>query len=234
MPFDFRGQIRPIYPDWPVRVEALEKARDRLLRAMAADEPGQVLGDDGRTQELADALGAAHGALERLDGLRSVWRWRGDPDLLEAWNPADARAADLLGSPRLHQPAELRRCFGDTNQAANEHAWLWTRHRIREFLDAVLVATRPPEPAKAPDPPPAGDPALDEEDVSVLRYLVERAPTLCVLCEIEAGAGVSAKTAGQRLNRLISLGLAIRSRGRRSGATVTDAGSDLLKRYLAG
>jgi hypothetical protein len=70
-------------------------------------------------------------------------------------NPSPARqqweawAADLLANVQLHDhlygsAAPSGDAWGDLT--ANEHRWLWARHRMGDFLEAVLDATRPPDP----------------------------------------------------------------------------------------
>lgn len=68
--------------------------------------------------------------------------------------------------------------------------------------------------------------ALDDEDRIILDTLYKKRPQLCTILDID---GVSNKTAGQRLNRLIELRYAVRPKGKRSGATLTPAGVQLIE-----
>jgi hypothetical protein len=156
--FDFRDQIPPIYPDWTERRQALEKAKDRLLRAMPA-KPAPVLQDDGLLRELAIAWNAVHEALDGLDALRAVlaaltrtvrdewWDFQigqlpggSEPARDEWWY---FQIAQLLRVPGRHDPAALRRLFWDAKPFVIKRRWLWVRWRIGELIDAVLDATRP-------------------------------------------------------------------------------------------
>ncbi len=70
--------------------------------------------------------------------------------------------------------------------------------------------------------------AIDDEDHKILRFLDNQHPKLQTLVDIEAGANVTRKTAGERLTRLIGQGLAIRPKGPNGGATITSKGVTLV------
>ena len=72
-------------------------------------------------------------------------------------------------------------------------------------------------------------PAVDGEDVLILRVLAAKHPVLCTLSEIESGTLVSRKTVGNRLTELIKNGLVERPRGKKQGIQATIKGMLLLK-----
>jgi hypothetical protein len=184
--FDFHGQIPPIYPDQVERHQALQQARGRLLRAMPA-EPGLVLRDDDRIRELADVLQAVCEALDRLGALPAVWvaltreEVPARPSLRDRW--WDFRIAALLGSPRRREPAALRRLFGDTNPFADERGWLLVRWRIVELIEAVLEATRPPEPARGDD---LARGHVSQEEAAVLKAMLQHHPARATVGQLTA------------------------------------------------
>jgi hypothetical protein len=108
----------------------------------------QVLGDEPRTRELSEALGATLEALNAVKADRPLWLWRGVGEWMA--DPLDCHAADLLGYSHFQEPEAIRRRFGwdpDKNdptwQVRTDPVWQWVRQRLAEFLDAVLDARRP-------------------------------------------------------------------------------------------
>jgi DNA-binding MarR family transcriptional regulator len=76
-------------------------------------------------------------------------------------------------------------------------------------------------------------PPLTDEDFAILTYLREQHPRLRSLTDVEAGAMVSRKTAGERITKLIAAGLATRPEGERAGVGLTPAGESLLAKLPA-
>jgi hypothetical protein len=113
---------------------------------------------------------------------------------------------------------------------------------LDSFVEAAKIAFEPSVGQGAPPAPPAvrppaeertetkkpQPPSLDGEEVIILRTLSDAAPQLCNNYYLEAKCTISRKTVGDRLRRLIELGLAHRPKGARKGTTITLQGAELL------
>src|SRR5262249_1337724 len=89
--------------------------------------------------------------------------------------------------------------------------------------------------AKSPADTPEGaatSPALDDEDVEILRILKKRAPMLLTVGQISVPTGICETTVAQRVKQLIAVGLATRPKGPKRGATITPEGQALLSKIV--
>jgi DNA-binding transcriptional ArsR family regulator len=87
---------------------------------------------------------------------------------------------------------------------------------------------------KRDDAETAGEaPALDDEDVRILRALAEQRPTLQTPDQIETGSRVSHRTISARLQSLRKDGLVQQPKGPKSGTAITKDGLNLLKKIDA-
>lgn len=70
--------------------------------------------------------------------------------------------------------------------------------------------------------------ALDDEETIILNWLAKHPKKLYGLYTLGNKTGISRKTVGKKLNRLIGLGLAVRPNGSNKGATITREGISFL------
>jgi len=89
--------------------------------------------------------------------------------------------------------------------------------RQKETRGAVVVP-------RSDSPPTSALPPMSDEDVRILRSLLNKHPKLCTQHELEAETEVSRKTVGARLSRLRDLGLVHRPSGARGGDLLTEEG----------
>jgi len=93
---------------------------------------------------------------------------------------------------------------------------------------AALAGGEAAEPGEVTTAPPL---SLDDEELAVLRALQRAEPRLLRIIDLEAdGDCPSNRIIGERVNTLIGCGLAARPKGPKRGATITQAGRDLLAR----
>ena len=106
---------------------------------------------------------------------------------------------------------------------------------VSEAIDC-LIATQPASRAEceplAQVTGNADTPYLTEEDRSILIYLFEQHPVLKPLSDIEAGSGVSRRTGGGRVGRLVECEILHRPEGERQGVGLTSKGIELTQALL--
>jgi hypothetical protein len=182
------------------------------------------------------------GAEAVLQFLKGTWpkTWRTGRAILTAIAPitgALCSAVQFLQNPTPTRSGEeataksLRASVADKLSTFNAATW-------HDDLAAAVVAdsaARQGEPLadrQGAQPGEANPPAVDEEDISILRYLGKRAPRLQTQQQIESGAQphVARNTISNRLADLRAAGLACQPEGRRGGHTITPAGLAVLKR----
>jgi hypothetical protein len=73
------------------------------------------------------------------------------------------------------------------------------------------------------------DPTLTCEDVLILKAMADRALQVMNQCEIEAASGVSRKTVGHRLKKLLQWKLVRQPEGQRGGYVITQNGIEVMK-----
>ena len=100
---------------------------------------------------------------------------------------------------------------------------------VKEALGLLLA--RLAEARNEPAERNQGMPAVDDEDLAILRAMAKRYPLLLTHAHIEGASAsprVSRQTVAQRMPRLIQEGLAGRPKGPKQGATITAAGREVL------
>jgi hypothetical protein len=73
------------------------------------------------------------------------------------------------------------------------------------------------------------DLAINSQDAAILRYLLELHPVMRTLADIEAGTDVSRKTAGDRVDKLITADVLHRPEGDRGGVALTKYGKAIAE-----
>jgi hypothetical protein len=145
-------------------------------------------------------------------------------------------------------PADFQEQIREWDRRCLEYGWIcWLRHYVvihgphRRFdnyphvaatglWELREVAAPPTNRDGKPAEPPGSIPAVDEEDVRILRALEKRAPVLLTQDEIEAESRVSRRTISNRIPRLLSEGLVVQPKGTKSGTTISHSGRQLLNR----
>jgi hypothetical protein len=115
-------------------------------------------------------------------------------------------------------------------RVANLHAEAWAfAESLRGWADQIEAEENSRD-ALATQTPPA-EPALDDEDLSILRALDKR-PNLLLTRDQIAGwtsPAVGTKTIGKRIKGLLSHGLVKRPKGPKGGTAITENGRKLVE-----
>lgn len=100
---------------------------------------------------------------------------------------------------------------------------------VAVVVEAGLRVAKESEKVQAPAKPIDLGLGFDDEDIRILKTLGDRAPLRMTGSQIAGHCSVSAKTVLRRLKTLCNAGLVSRPRGPNGGATITDAGIEVLK-----
>jgi hypothetical protein len=106
-----------------------------------------------------------------------------------------------------------------------------TQAEVGHGCSPLGIAGEPRTAGTDPGPSPSVTslPPLDEETVNVLLCLYDRRGHLLTVVDVADGADVSNKTAGKRLNQLITLGYANRPHGPKQGVGITPDGKRVVQ-----
>lgn len=181
--------------------EAVSTYRQAMEAYTRAELSLRCAVDTGHRCNFADALGWMGEVVRVLEGALSGER---------LWDQAAAAMSMII-------PVDLPRMLEEMRREVSRA----TVHFLAEA--AVASPERIGQDASA-----EMGPALDKDEVAILTALASAAPQLCWTYDLEGAISLSRKTIGEKLSRLIDLGLADRPMGARKGAVITSQGRAIL------
>jgi hypothetical protein len=152
-------------------------------------------------------------------------------DEVRAWLAIELEKAVAAAAPSVDHADQP-----DDDEEDDEIDDAWIGFDVESGYDDTQILGEP-DPAETIAPETAsqggivgrrGQQAVDKDELTILTCLYKKVPELQTTYDLESDAKITRKTVGQRVTRLIDLGLVQRPKGPRGGATLTERGRALI------
>jgi hypothetical protein len=185
-----------------------------------------------RATEIALGMARVIGWVERRRTIEAanLVRARADVVLSTAIACAEQEIPEFAGGSKPKAPIEGGPSAGALQTASLFVTASLVANSLREWANDMEAedARRQQWVASGPAGQSLHMPAVDDEDVRILRALFKYAPRLLTQDQIEAESRVSRKTVSPRIRGLVQAGWAAQPKGKKSGTTITQVGRNLL------